>query len=253
MTAASFTVKPHGMQAIDRAQRTAARVAGAGGLLGILVVVFSNYGLLDPLIVSDNAADTARNFLARPTQVRLALSGFLAYGALRVVVLSALFTVFRPVDRMLAFTGALFRLIFVMLWSLEAVNLLQALKLLAGTAYLAAIPPSQLQAFARLSIGSGFDDYYAGLPFFGLAATVWACLWLKSGYLPRALALMGVLASAWCVICAFVFLVFPDFDRSVNAYWFDSPMTLFELIVSILLLIRGLPAEVRRRGSEPRA
>jgi len=126
------------MPTIEKAQRTAARVAGASGLLGILLVVFANYALLDPLIVANDAAVTARNFLAHSTQARLGLSGFLAYGALQVVLLSALYTVFHPVDRTLALMGAIFRLVFVMLWSQEALNLLQALKLLGGTPYRAA-------------------------------------------------------------------------------------------------------------------
>jgi hypothetical protein len=240
------------MPTIDKAQRTAARVAGASGLLGILVVVFGNYVLLDPLIVPNNATDTARNFLAQPTQARLALCCFLVYGALSIVLLSALYTVFRPVDRMLALMSAVFRLVFAVLWSLEALNLLQALKLLGGAPYLAAVPLTLLQAFARLNIGAGFEDYYTGLPFFGLAATVCAWLWFKSRYLPRGLAALGILASAWCVVCAFVFLVFPDFEKSVNAYWFDTPMALFELIVSIVLLVRGLPPEGRQQRPEPK-
>lgn len=233
------------MHAIDRAQRTAARVAGASGLLGFLVVVFANYTLLDPLIVSNDASGTARNFIAHPTQVRMALVCFLAYSASAIVLLSALYAVFRPVDRMLALLGALFRLAFVLLWSLLALNLLAAVRLLGSAAYLTVLQPPQLQSLARLNIAAGFDDYYVGLPFFGLAATVCAYLWLKSRYLPRALAAFGVVASAWCVICAFVFLIFPDFDKAVNAYWFDTPMALFELIVSFWLLTRGLPADDR--------
>jgi hypothetical protein len=231
------------MLTIDKAQRIAARVAGATGLIGIVIVVFANYALLDPLIVSNNASDTARNFIEHPTQVRVALSGFIAYSASVIVLLTALYAVFRPVDRMLALLGALFRLVFALLWSLEALNLLKALRLLAGVGYVAVLQPAQVQVLARLNIAGGFDDYYVGLPFFGLAATVCAWLWFKSGYLPRWLAAAGIVASAWCVVCAFVFLIFPNFDEVVNAYWFDSPMALFELIVSVVLLVRGLPRD----------
>jgi hypothetical protein len=93
---------------------------------------------------------------------------------------------------------------------------------------------------ARLHIGANFDAYYVGLPFFGLAATVCAWLWLKSKYIPRGLSIFGVIASAWCVLCAFIFLIFPHFNKVVNDYLFDSPMALFELIVSFWLLFKGL-------------
>src|SRR5207245_9809916 len=97
-----------------------------------------------------------------------------------------------------------------------------------------------LQALARLNVAANFDDYYVGLPFFGLAATVCAYLWLKSGYIPKWLAAFGVIASAWCVFCAFLFLIFPVFNKAVNDYWFDSPMAIFELIVRGGLLFKGL-------------
>jgi hypothetical protein len=54
------------------------------------------------------------------------------------------------------------------------------------------------------------------------------------------LSIVGVISSAWCVFCAFVFLIFPDFQKPVNTYWFDSPMALFELVVGAWLLVKGL-------------
>jgi hypothetical protein len=102
------------------------------------------------------------------------------------------------------------------------------------------IEPDRLQALARLHLGATFDDYYVGLPFFGLAATVCAYLWLKSNYIPKGLALFGVISSVWCVICALVYLVFPGFAKPVNPYWFDSPMAIFEMVLSFWLLFKGL-------------
>jgi len=93
---------------------------------------------------------------------------------------------------------------------------------------------------ARLQIAANFDDYYVGLPFFGLAATICAYLWLRSGYIPKSLAVFGIISSAWCVICAFVFLVVPNFNKVVNDYIFDTPMAIFELVVSLWLLLKGL-------------
>jgi 4-amino-4-deoxy-L-arabinose transferase-like glycosyltransferase len=44
------------------------------------------------------------------------------------------------------------------------------------------------------------------------------------------------------VFCAVVYLIFPNFSKIVNAYIFDSPMALFELVVSFWLLFKGLKA-----------
>jgi len=227
------------MNAIDNSQTTAARVAGWSGLLTFVIVVFGNYFLLNPLMVSGNAAATARNILAHQTQFRLAAVCFLTYAAGVVVLLSSLYVILKPINRGLALAGALFRLVFALLWLLSPLNLLGALRILNGK-YLQVFEPDRIQALARFHLGSGFDDYYLGLPFFGLAAAVCAWLWLKSGYIPKGLALFGVIASAWCVLCAFVFLIFPRFNRVVNDYLFDTPMAVFELIVSLWLLFKGL-------------
>src|SRR5438445_1548808 len=225
---------------IDNSQRTAAKVAGVAGLLAFVLVVFGNYVLLGPLIVPRNAVDTARNILAHETQFRLALTCFIAYNIGAVVLATALYVILAPVNRGLALAGALFRVVFAMLWLIAPLNSLAALRLLGDSPYLKVFQADGLQALARVQIAGSFDDYYVGLPFFGLAATVCAWLWLKSKYILRGLSIFGVIGSAWCVFCAVVYLIFPDFNKIVNDYIFDSPMALFELAVSVWLLIKGL-------------
>lgn len=232
------------MAKIDDSQRVAARVTGISGLFSFAIVVFGNYVLLSPLIVAGNAAETARNIVAHQTQLRVAIVCFLSYSVTVVVILTALYLILKPVNPLLALLGALFRFVFAMLWLVAPLNLLSALRVLGTADYLHAIELERLQVLARLQIGGTFDDYYVGLPFFGLAATVCAYLWFKSNYFPRGFAMFGIIASAWCVICAFLFLIFPSFQKAVNAYWFDSPMALFELAVSVWLLFQG----TRRAG-----
>ncbi len=228
------------MNTIDNPQRVAAKIAGASGLLAVVIVVFGNYALLSPLVVPGNAEETARNIVAHQTQVRVALTCFLMYSASVIILLAALYVILRPVDRILALIGALFRLVFALLWLLTTLNLLSALRLVGNASYLQGFDADHLQALARLHVAANFDDYYVGLPFFGLAATACSYLWLKSGYIPKMLAAFGLMSSAWCVICAFVFLISPTFNKTVNAYWFDSPMAIFEMIVSFWLLFKGL-------------
>src|SRR5438094_4405062 len=238
------------MDNIDNSQRTAAKVAGIAGILAFVLVVFGNYVLLEPLLVPRNAVDTARNILAHQMQFRLALICFVTYGIGAIVLLSALYVIFAPVNRGLALAGALFRLVFAMLWLIAPLNSLAALRLLGDASYLKVFEPDRLQVLARVQLAGSFDDYYVGLPFFGLAATVCAWLWLKSNYIPRGLSIFGVIGSAWCVFCAVVYLIFPDFNKIVNDYIFDSPMALFELVLSFWLLIKGLkPAASNQTGA----
>jgi hypothetical protein len=225
---------------IDNSQRTAAKVAGWSGLLTFAIVVFGNFVLLNPLTVPGNAAATAQNIVAHETQFRLTVVCFLTYSLGIVVLLSALYVILKPVNPGLALVGALSRLAFALLWLLSPLNLLSGLRLLSNANYLQVFEPDRLQALAKLHLGASFDDYYVGLPFFGLAATICAYLWLKSNYIPKGLALFGVISSAWCVLCAFIFLIFPHFNTVVNDYIFDSPMALSEMVLSFWLLFKGL-------------
>src|SRR5256714_15089092 len=225
---------------IGNAQRTAAKVAGWSGLLTFAIVVFGNYVLLNPLVVPGDVAATAQNVVAHQIQFRITVVCFLTYSLGVVVLLTALYVILKPVNPGLALIGALFRLVFALLWILSPLNLLGAVRLLSNPSYLQVFEPDRLQAMARLHIGANFYAYSVGLPFFGLAATVCAWLWLKSNYIPKGLAIFGIIASAWCVLCAFVFLIFPHLNKVVNDYLFDSPMALFELIVSFWLLFKGL-------------
>ena len=225
---------------ITQSQRTAARVAGLSFLFTMVIVVFSNYGLLNPLMVRGNAAETARNIVAHETQFRVVIACFLAYSTGVFVLLAALYVILKPINPGLALLGAIFRLVFASLWLLTTLNLLSGLRLLGPSSYLQPFEPERLQSLSRLYLAANFDDYYVGLPFFGLAATVCGYLFLKSNYVPRGLAIFGIISSAWCVLCAFIYLIYPGFAKPVDPYLFDSPMALFELALGFWLLFKGL-------------
>jgi hypothetical protein len=62
------------------------------------------------------------------------------------------------------------------------------------------------------------------------------------------LAAFGVIASAWCVVCAFAYLVSPGFAKVFGLSWFDVPMVIFETSLGAWLVFRGL----RPFGTAPR-
>jgi hypothetical protein len=191
------------MNMIDNSQRTAAKVAGVTGLLTFAIVVIGNYVLLNPLVVPGDAVATAQNIVAHQTQVRITVVCFLTYSLGVIVLLTALYVILKPINPGLALAGALFRLVFALLWLFAPLNLLGALRLLSNANYLQVFEPDRLQALARLHLGANFDAYYVGLPFFGLAATVCAWLWLKSNYIPEGI--VDLRRDLLSVVCALRF------------------------------------------------
>lgn len=228
------------LHTIDESQRKAARVAGSAFLFAAVIVVLANYGISFRLIVPGNAAETARNILAHQTLFRLNIACDLIYVLTVLAQLAALYVILKPVNRNLALVAVFCRLVYALMWGVMALDMLGGLRLLGNAAYLPVFQADQLQALARLHLAAGHDAYYVGLPFWGLASTVCGYLWFKSRTIPRALAAFGVISSAWCVFCAFAYLVFPRFDQAVHAGWFDVPMAFFEMALALWLLIKGL-------------
>ncbi len=224
---------------IDESQHKAAKVAGFAYLLTLAIVVYVNFGIHDRLIVENNA-ETARNILAHEQLFRVGIVGDLIYCAGMVVLLTALYVILRPVNRGLAVLAAFWRLVWVLMWLAMTLNLFNALRLLTGHAYVQAFEAERLQALAKFYLSTRFEYYYVGLLFGALASTVCGYLWVKSGYVPRLLAGFGVISSAFCVACTLVFYIFPNFDKIVNLWWFDSPMAVFDIALSFWLLFKGL-------------
>ena len=119
-------------------------------------------------------------------------------------------------------------------------NLFDALRLLSGASYLRVFDAERLQALAKLCLSQRFHEYHVGLLFFALASTVCSYLWFKSNYIPRPLAAWGVISSVWCLACTFVFIIYPNFVKIVNLWWFDTPLGIFEMATGFWLLFKGL-------------
>ncbi len=230
------------IQGFSKPQSQAARSAGFAFLFSKVIVVIANFGISFRLSVPGSAVDTARNIMANETLFRINIACNLLYVVTIILLLSALYEILKPVNRNLALVAAFCWTVVVLMWSVAALNMLGALRLLGNAAYLPAFETNQLQTLARLTLSSGYDAYYIGLPFWGLASTIGSYLFFRSKYIPRALAGFGVISSVWCVFCAFDFIVFPHFDAIVNAWLFDMPIFLFEMALGLWLLFKALSA-----------
>jgi hypothetical protein len=218
-----------------------ARIAGLAYILPTAIVVFGEFAIRARLMVSGDIAATARNLMAHQQLFRTGIVCDLAYAFGVLALLAALYAILEPVNRFLALLAGCCRLAHAFLWIVMGLDLLHALRLLGNPDYARALGVDGMHAVARLNL-SGFDAYYIGLPFFALGCGLSALLWLQSRLIPRPLAAFAVIASAWCLICAVVFLIEPHFSALVNDWWFDSPMALGELATGVWLLAKGVTA-----------
>jgi hypothetical protein len=223
----------------DAIQRRWARVVGCSYLFALVPAIFAEF-YVSGRLVSGNAVATAQNIIAHERLFRLGIASNLLVFAADVLLVTALYIVLERVNRRLALLATFFRLLETTILIVAALNDFYVLRLLNGASYLTAISPDVLAALARVSIGAHGSAYGVGLLLFGFGSPVFCYLWLRSGYIPRALAVWGLVASAWMGICAFAFVVFPELQEVVTIGFYGGPIFLFELTIGSWLLFKGI-------------
>jgi hypothetical protein len=225
---------------IDTSQRKAARVVGLAYLLAIPPALFAEFYVLGQLIVSSNAAETARNIMAHERLFRLGTASNLSVFALDVVLITALYVVLKPVNRNLALLAAFWGLIETATLVVMTLNDFSVLRVLSGAEYLRVFNADQLQALARLSISAHGAGYNVGLVFAGLRSTLFCYLWFKSNFIPKPLAALGIFSSLLLAACTFAFIIFPEFAKIVTVEYYGTPIFIFELTMGFWLLLKGI-------------
>jgi hypothetical protein len=227
------------LRAIEPAQHTAAKVVGVLYLSTMVTANFAEFYARGRLIVSGDAVQTARNIAASERLFRLGTVGNLITFAGVVPLVWALYVVLKPVNRNVALLAAFWRLAECSIFALITLNDFVVLRLLSGARYLRAFETPQLQALAYTFVGVHDAGYLIGLVFFGLGSTVFGYLWLKSRYIPRGLAALGIFSSLVVAIVTLAIMVFPSLAAVVIPIYF-APIFVFEVGLGVWLLVKGI-------------
>lgn len=221
---------------IERSQVYAAKIFGVIYFLSlaIITVVFSRF--YAPYLVWENGEETARRLFTHQHAVRLYMAGASLYGAGLVVLLIALYMILRAANPGLALFAAFSKLIYVVFWFIVLLDTFAALRVLGGAGSLRTFGSEGLSALAGSHIDSGWDAYYIGLAFNGLGSAVFALVFFQSRYVPRSLALWGVLASLFEGFCGLAYLIYPRFGRIISVNSYELPAVSFEVMLCLWLL-----------------
>jgi hypothetical protein len=224
----------------DAIQRRWARVVGFSYVFALLPAIFAEFYVSSRLFVSDNAIVTAQNIIAHERLFRLGVASNLLVFAADVLLVTALYVVLERVNRRLALLAVFFRLMETTILIVAVLNDFNVLRLLSGASYLSTVKFDELAALARVSIGAHTSAYDVALILFGFGSPVFCYLWLRSGYIPKPLAVWGLVASVWIGICSFTFIVFPDLKQVISVGYYGGPIFLFELTIGVWLLIKSV-------------
>ena len=241
------------------AQPSPQAYARAGGALYLVIVVtalFAEAYVRGRLIVSGDPAATAANILGSPTLFRLGLASDMLNCVLDVAVAMILYALLRLVDRNLALLAALLRIVADAILGVTGLFHLAAIVILGGSGSLRAFDLPQLQSLAYLSLDLHGKGYGISLIFFGLGCGILGYLVYRSGYLPRSIGVLLVIAGAGYWFNSFAGIVSPPLASSAFP-WTLLPGFFSELALSFWLLLKGVDpaawAERSRRALERRA
>lgn len=216
-----------------------ARRAGVLYLLLALVGPFSLMYVPQMLLVPGDAAATASNILASEGLFRLGLVGEAAIFLIEVALTVLLYVLLKAVNETVSLVAALSRLSMTVVQSVNVLMGLAAVSLLGGAGYAAVFEPGQVQGLAMLFLDAREAGVFVWEAFFGLHLLLLGYLFVKSGYIPRVLGAMVVVASFGYLLHSFGNFLFPEYHAI-----FETTLLVLavipELSLTLWLLIRGV-------------
>jgi hypothetical protein len=224
-------------------QQAAARVAGALYLATSATAVFSEMVVKGRLIVPGDALATARAVTGAERLFRLALASEVVTFAGVVALAWALHVVLSPACRHVARLALCLRLVEAAVGASCVTLSLLALRPLGGAAHLQAFDLAQRAVLSRLFLGAAATGMHVMFVILGLGSAAFAWAWLRSRYIPRPLAWLGLAGSLLLSAGSFATLVSPALgDRLGMSYMLT--LGVFEVTLGAWLLVRGvrLPA-----------
>ena len=201
------------------------------GIFGIMYVPSS-------LIVSGDAVATVSNIMANELLFRLSIVSALIVQIVGMLVVLLLYKVLKPVNKTHAVLMVVFLLVAVPLAMLNEINHFAALLLLSGADYLAVFDTEQLHAQVMVFLELHNHGILIASLFWGLWLFPMGYLVLTSGFLPRILGVVLMIACFGYLIDFLTTSLLPNFDVTIGQFtgW-------GEILFPLWLLIKGVNVE----------
>ncbi len=219
----------------ESAQRYA-RIAGVLFLLSIIAGGFGEAYVPSKLIVSDDATATAENLRNSDLLFRAGFASYLVEAVSDIGLSLVLYVLLKPVHKNLALLAAFFGLVSTAVFACAELFHFAALLFIGNADYLRTFSADQLNTLMLLSLK--FYGYGGGIfmVFYGVASVLRGYLIFRSGYLPKFLGALLLLAGLGFIIKNFLLVLAPRYASD----FFLLPMLLAVVSLAAWLLVRGV-------------
>jgi len=207
------------MQAAEKTLKTqpADGIVRAAGVLYLALVVTSIFGLFasQSLIVPHDANATAHNIRSSGTLFRLAIVSSLTATIAFVFLGRELYRLLKGVNTPQASLMVVLVLLSVPISFVSWLNQVAAVRLIDGPA-LSGLGASQTNGLAMFFLGLSSDTNALNSVFFGLWLFPFGLLVIKSGFIPRILGYLLIIAGGSYLVGSLNFLLSPPFGPVVS-------------------------------------
>ncbi len=198
-------------------------------------------------IVSGDAASTLANIASAPALFRLGIVvGFVSSVCFLLTGL-ALYDLFKPVDKAKARAMAALVAVSVPIGFIGTFFDIALLRLAGGADFLKVLAPAQVHSLAAAFLDMGRQANYVSQIFWGLWLLPLGILVIRSGFFPKLLGVLQVIAGFGYLAASVVFFLFPDAIAGIGPV--VTVMEIGELPFIFWLVIAGARMKPTRKAA----
>jgi len=220
----------------DMSQREAVTVLRLLYPIWAVVAIFSIMYVPATLIVPGDATTTANNIMANELLFRMGIVGSLITQLIFIFAVLVLYKLFKPVNKNHASLMVIFALVGVPIAMLNTLNRVAALLLLNGADYLKVFEPDQLHTLVMLFLNLNEQGVLIASIFWGLWLFPLGYLIYKSGYFPRILGALVVIAGFGYLLGSFTHFLLPNYEVIFPVF---ELMAFGEILFILWILLKG--------------
>ncbi len=213
-----------------------AKITGIGYLIIFLTGFFSNFFVLESIVVWDEAEQTVQNLIGNEMLFRFGIIGFVIMVISDLLLAWTLYYLLLKVNKSISLLAALFRIVNAAIFGFALMYLLNVLNMLPVTKNNIEMCKEIISAF------TGFNTtWLIGLIFFGFHLIILGYLIFKSGYIPKILGILLFIAGFGYLIDSFANILLPGYNDYKDIFMMIVllPGIIGELSFTIWLLVKG--------------
>ncbi|MDH3326685.1 MAG: DUF4386 domain-containing protein [Gammaproteobacteria bacterium] len=226
---------------LTQAMEKTNKMARLAGLLYVTLIPLGIFGMIyvpANLIVADDMLTTLNRIIENEMVFRLSIVSALLCQLVSVPLVYLLYKLLKPVNKNYAFLMMIYILIGAPIAMLNELNLLAVLLVINESDYLAAFNTDQIHSLVSMLLQLHELGIQIASIFWGLWLFPMGYLVFKSGFLPKVIGLLLIVAGCGYFADAFISFIFPEFNIKFSEFLF-----LGEVLISFWLLIKGVDLE----------